>query len=163
MRAAAVTLLSEVLPPKSDSQADELALAGEVILEPLKEYATKEYSGNWRHIVIAFLGTFLDDAIYSLRHYAQLSDPVIDKMLLAGRRYFDGEAYRDVVISECKTIRELEVTDPDDVEAVSKLPALRSLKISNYKGEWPTTELAANKNLEALFISDAFDMTTLNF
>jgi hypothetical protein len=162
IRARALKMLGRVLPPKSDLEAEELSLAGDVILEPLMSYANSTHGRYLTHIVHAILNTFSEHAIYALRPFALLGIPVVDEALGRGRSYFeDDEQYREVVLRNCKTLESLTVTHWSDLALVQAFPSLKAVYFSDFDGVWDDAKLEAKETIEHVSIIGARQVSDL--
>lgn len=162
LRREAIELLEEVLPPKSTEQAVELASGGEVILESLKEFAKEDFREYWRFVVLAALNTFSEDAVYALIPFAEIGDPKIDAQLVNGRKYFESDEFRKIVIAKCKTIKSLEVRDWSDLELVPSLPKLVRIVVKGYDDKWSDVDLPIVESIRTLEVYAADSITDLS-
>ncbi len=130
LRREVQSLLSEVLPPKNMTEAEELSAVGEIIYDPLADFANVEHAAYWPFCVAALIGSMDDEAIYALGEYASLGDPKIDNQLCNGRDLFNGSLYRALVLSKCKSMVEYEIRSSDDVSVALSLPRVRRIIFS---------------------------------
>lgn len=158
-RRRSAELLSKVLPPKTLDEAEQLSLAGDVILEQLKNFATVKHKAYWVNSVHAIINTFLDEAVYALLPYAKLNDKGVDKILISGRRFFEGPLYRDIIIKECKTVSELTVHDWHDLEMVSSLPLLEKISIRQFSDNWDDANVSITPSVKKVEIIDAYSVS----
>jgi len=120
-----------MLPPTSFQEAEELALAGAAVVELIGEYAKAGYREQWKFCVATLLASAEPEAIFALGRYSQLGDPELETQLIEGRSLFDRHQYNEVVLSNCSTIRSMEMIIPADLVIAKRQRNLEKLLVSN--------------------------------
>ena len=124
-----------ILPPKSLSEADEIALAGGGVISAMAQFTQKKYSKYWHFCAHALIHTFDEEALPLLARFALLEAKDVDVVLVEGKRFFEGVRYNKIVLSRCKTIERIVVKNQSDFDLFLSLPGLREAKISGYNGD----------------------------
>lgn len=161
-RAKISELLTNILPPKSNSEADALARTGDAIVEPLSKFSVECHRDSWAYCVRALVNCYSHEAIYALASYAKLGDPEVDRHLVSGRRLFEGEEYTRTVVRHCTTVQEFELNSHIDVEILGELKSLKSLSIKNYDDTWHDFCGVSNPTVSDLWVHSVDEVRDLS-
>lgn len=135
LRARISSKVDTILPPNSLEEAESLGSAGRGIIEPMSKFIAPKYKGKWVFCVTALIATFEEEAFPVLKSFAKLGSKQIDEALMRGKRFYESAKYNETVLSQCKTIDSLEVSDIYDMELLNALKNLESIKFTYYSDE----------------------------
>ncbi|WP_084608138.1 NACHT domain-containing protein [Nisaea denitrificans] len=155
--------ITEILPPKNFSEADDLGSVGDIIIDPLMRFTAKKYRKHWEYCVSALISTSENEAMYALQKFAQIGNPKIDSILKDGENLFVSTDYKKIVLSHCKTLKTFNIESDADLDIAISLNSLE--KITFWKTESDINGKIKKQlvNLKSLSIRSDTSLSSLNF
>ncbi|MFI1449724.1 NACHT domain-containing protein [Streptomyces virginiae] len=151
---------AELLPPQRISQAEELARAGELVLDllpsPADDPSEIEAAGTIR--TAALVGG--ERALAVIRRFRQETRPRVAQELDDAWGNFDAREYSEAVLAEATLGgRLLSVHTPEQLACLDALGQYNTLRLFGF-GDIPS-EVATRKGLRSLYLLDASELTDI--
>ncbi|MFD0124248.1 NACHT domain-containing protein [Streptomyces virginiae] len=151
---------AELLPPQRISQAEELARAGELVLDllpsPADDPSEIEAAGTIR--TAALVGG--ERALAVIRRFRQETRPRVAQELDDAWGNFDAREYSEAVLAEATLGgRLLSVHTPEQLACLDALGQYNTLRLFGF-GDIPS-EVATRKGLRSLYMLDASELTDI--